>query len=151
MRDYNRNVNSGLEGQHFRNYIGVGIFITTPLKSSPNDKMLPSFKEGAIYLLKLAHKSWKPLFCDFLGSFAIWGDDASVAHLPHGFTPTNTCPTINSNNTCLGYDVFECHANFQNNWESFAHREQQKKHVRICCIYHGGDDRQACICGPVPL
>ena len=45
--DYNKSVNSGLEGQQFRNKIGVGVLI-----EPPNDKMLPSFKRGAISLLK---------------------------------------------------------------------------------------------------
>ena len=48
-------------------------------------------------------------------------------HLPHAFTPTTTCPTNNSNGGCLGYVACECHANFHINWESFAHRAQQKK------------------------
>ena len=32
-------------------------FIEPPLKSSPHDKMLPSFKRGAIYLPKSVHKT----------------------------------------------------------------------------------------------
>ena len=51
------NVNSGLEGQHFKNQIEVGFPIEPPLKSSPNDKMLSSFNRGAIYLLKSNHTS----------------------------------------------------------------------------------------------
>ena len=31
---------------------------------------------------------------------------------------------------CLGYVVFECHANSHINWESFAHRDQQKTCLR---------------------
>ena len=42
-------------------------------------------------------------------------------HLPHGFTPTNTRPTKQSNCRCLRYAAFECHANLQISWESFAH------------------------------
>ena len=68
----------------------------------------------------------KPLFCDFLGSFTIWGSGVTTTRIPHGFTPTNTCPIKNSKGRCLGYVAFECHANFQINWESFAHRDQQK-------------------------
>ena len=57
------NVSSGLEGQRFRNEIGVGFLIEPELKSSPNDETLPSFKGGAIHLLKSC--------VIFLGSFAI--------------------------------------------------------------------------------
>ena len=63
-------------------------------------------KRGAIFLLKSAHKSW-----NFFGKLAIWGSCAINVHLPHSFTPTNTSPTKNSNNKCLGYALFECHAN----------------------------------------
>ena len=55
--DYNKNVNSGFEEKQFRNCIRVDFAIEPPLKSSQNDKMLPSFKRGTIYLLKSAHKS----------------------------------------------------------------------------------------------
>ena len=37
------NVTCGLEGQQFREEFKVGFFIKPPLKSSPNNKMLPSF------------------------------------------------------------------------------------------------------------
>ena len=113
-----------LKGQKFKTSIGVGILIKPPLKSSPNDKMLPSFKRWAIYLLKPTHKSWNYYV---LGSFAIWGNNATTMHLPHGFTPTNTCPTKNSNGRCLGYAMFECHANFQINWESLHIGINKKK------------------------
>ena len=66
--DYNMNVNSGIEGHHSRNYIMVGFFIKHPLKSPPNDKMLP---RGAIYFTQISSKILKPLFCDSWGSFAI--------------------------------------------------------------------------------
>jgi hypothetical protein len=45
-----------LRGDNLGSYMGVGFLIEPPLKSSPNDKMLPLFKRRAIYLLKLAHK-----------------------------------------------------------------------------------------------
>ena len=48
----------------------------------------------------------KPFFCEYLGGFAIRGSVAETTHLPHGFTPPNTCPTKNSNDKCLGYDAF---------------------------------------------
>ena len=37
---------------------------------------------------------------------------------------------IHSNGRCVGYvALLECHASFEINWESFAHRDQQRKHV----------------------
>ena len=59
----------------------------------------------------------------------------TTAHLSHGFTPTNTRPTKKSNNKCLRYVAFERNANFQNNWEAFAHRDQEEEEeeeLRIC-------------------
>ena len=75
----------------------------------------------------------KPSFYDYLESFAIWGSNTTSTHLPHGFTPTNTCPTKNSINRYLSYVAFECEANFQITWGSFAHRDQHKKMFKICC------------------
>ena len=49
---------------------------------------------------------------------------SQLGNLPHAFTPTNTCPTKNSDSRCLRYVVFECHASFQISWVSFAHRDQ---------------------------
>ena len=72
----------------------------------------------------------KPSFYDYLESFAIWGSNTTSTHLPHGFTPTNTCPTKNSINRYLSYVAFECQANFQITWGSFAHRDQHKKCLR---------------------
>ena len=52
-----------------------------------------------------------------------------------------TCRTTKSNGRCLGYGAFDYHANFQIDWESFAHRDQQKKHMfRICCPLERGCD-----------
>ena len=86
----------------------------------------PHSKEGPfIYSNQLTNLETINLWF-FWGSFAIWGSGATTTHLPHGFTPTNTCPTRNSNGWCLGYVAFDCHENFQINWESFAHRDQQK-------------------------
>ena len=98
--------------------------IELTLKSSPNDKVLPSFNDNIP--TKINSQTLKPLFCDFVGNFAIWGSVATIMHLLHGFTPTDTCPTKNSNNRCLGYVVFECHANFQINWESLTNRINKK-------------------------
>ena len=44
VRDYDKNVTSGLKGRQFRICIGVGLFIKPTLKSSPSNKMLPSLK-----------------------------------------------------------------------------------------------------------
>ena len=125
--DYNKDVNSGLQGQQFRNLIGVCFLIEPPFKSSPNDRMLPSFRRGAIYLLESIHGSWNRYFY-----FYFWealGFEATLPQLctfPHGFTRTNTCPIETSNGICLGCDVCECHAKFQIDGESFAHMDQQK-------------------------
>lgn len=44
--DYDRNFNSGPEGQRFRNQIWVGFFFIKPqLKSFPNEEMLSCFKK----------------------------------------------------------------------------------------------------------
>ena len=56
-----------------------------------------------------------------------------TTRLSHGFTPTDTCPTEDSNNICFGYVVFDSEINR----ESFAHRDQQpkKKHTHTCVGY----------------
>lgn len=55
--DYNRNINNGPEGYYrIRNYIKVGFLIEHAFESSPNGKMSPSFKRGALYSLKTTHK-----------------------------------------------------------------------------------------------
>ena len=47
-----------LRGNNLEIKLGlVNFLIESPLKSSPNDKMLLSFKRGAIYLLKATYKS----------------------------------------------------------------------------------------------
>ena len=46
-----------LRSNNLVNKSRVGFLIEFALKSSVNDKMLPSSKRGAIYLLKSAHKS----------------------------------------------------------------------------------------------
>ena len=38
-----------------------------------------------------------------------------------------------SKDICLGHVAFKCHAKFQINWESFAHRDRQKNLLRKCC------------------
>jgi hypothetical protein len=68
---YNRNVNSGFGGQHFRNEMGVALLIEPPLKSSPNDKMLPLFKRGGALCLLIQLTNLETYyFVMFLGSFA---------------------------------------------------------------------------------
>ena len=54
LRDYNRNVNSGLEGNKLYIKLGLIFFIKSPLKSSPSEELLPLYKRGAIHLLKSA-------------------------------------------------------------------------------------------------
>jgi hypothetical protein len=49
--------------------------------------------------------------------------------------------------------VFECHANFHINWESFAHKApHEQKHVKdMLPLHHGGDKCQVLVCELVPL
>ena len=56
------------------------------------------------------------------------------------------------------YVAFECHANFEINWESFAHRDQQND--MLGCVVrlnnylplnNGGDKSHASIHGTVPM
>ena len=119
-----------LWGNNLRIKLGLVVFIKPPLKSSPNDKMLPSFERGAIYPLKLAHKSWNHYFVSFWEFLQF---EATVPQL-HTFhmdsRPPSTCPTKYSNIRSLRNVAFECWAKFQINWESFAHRDQQKHMFR---------------------
>ena len=75
-------------------------------------------------------------FMMFLGSFAIKGNVAEIAHLLHGCTPTNTCPIKNFNTWCLRYVAFECNMNFHINWESFGHKEQPKNNKIYLLLLH---------------
>lgn len=68
-----------------------------------------------IYSNQLKNLDTNHLGC--LGSIAIWGNSATTAQNPYGSTPTNTCPTKNSNDRCLGFVAFECHADFQIHYE----------------------------------
>ena len=85
--------------------------------------MLPSFKRGAIYLLKSAHKSWDHYFENFGEAlqFEAMMPQSRAFHMY--LHPPSTCPTINSNGKSLGYVAFECHANFQLKLKSFVHRD----------------------------
>ena len=49
--------------------------------------------------IQMSSQFLKPLFYDFWGIFTIWGWGVTTMHLPHGFTPTNTCPTKNFNSS----------------------------------------------------
>ena len=109
MGYYNWNVDSGLPGQYFRNEIGVGFLIEPPLKSSPNNKMLLLSKRGAIYLLKSAQKSWSRYFGEAL-EFEVVVPQLRTFHMDL-HPPTHAQLNILMD-FYLGYDVFECHANF---------------------------------------
>ena len=76
-----------------------------------------------MYVLKLTLKSWKHYFVIFWEAlqFEAVLSQARTFHMDLN-TPINTCPTKKSNDKCLGYVVFESHANFHINWESFARR-----------------------------
>ena len=88
--------------------------------------MLPSFKRGEIYLLNAMHKSWNHFFVILFGKLCNLMQLCHNLHLPHGFTPTNTCPTKNFNNRCLGYDAFECLANLHIIFKWFAKGRNKK-------------------------
>ena len=93
-------------------------------------KCYPHSKEGRYpYSKQLTYLEINFLW--FWGSFAIWGSNAIIVYLPHGFAPTNTCPTKHAKGRCSGYVAFEYHAHSQINWESFAHRDH-KHMLRIC-------------------
>ena len=102
-----------LRGNNLEIKFGLVFFIKTPLKQSSNDKMLPSFKAGAIYLLTSTYKSLKPLFGGFFGKLCNLRQQCHNYTPSTWITPTNTCPTKNSNRRCLGDVAFECHANFR--------------------------------------
>jgi hypothetical protein len=83
----------------------IGFLIGPPLKPSPNDnsrKGLYTYPNRLINLELI-------IFWDALQFKATM---SKLAHLSHGFTPTNACPTKNSNRRCVKHVAFECHANF---------------------------------------
>ena len=131
--DNDRNVNSGIARQLFRIYIGVAYFYQTSFHIIFKRQIVTYVQKRGNVPTQINSLILKPLFCEFLGSFAIWGAVVTTPHLSHGCTPTNTFPTKISNGRCLQYVVFECHANFQIILESFAHRDQQKNIPRMCC------------------
>ena len=47
-------------------------FIKPPLKSSPNDKMLPSFKRGGIIPTHISSQTLEPLFLWVFGDTLQW-------------------------------------------------------------------------------
>ena len=119
-----------LRGSNLEIKLGLVFFIKPPLKLSPNEKILPSFKRGYNYGNQLTN----------LGTIILWffGKLCNLRQCCHNYmsmwkvcTTTNTCPTKNSSRRCLGYVVFECSAKFQFNWSSFAHRDQQEKYIFV--------------------
>ena len=129
--DYNKNINSGYEGCYkIRNYVGVGFLIEHLLESSLNCKTLPLFKRGA---LKTTHKFWNRYFV------ILWkGLHKNLRPRCHNCAPSTwiyTPPTHVQLEIrmvdVLGYVVFECHANFQSNWELFACKDQENNMFRI--------------------
>ena len=78
--------------------------IEPPLKSSPNDKALPSLIRGPVYLLKSTH-----IILWYFGKLCNlrYYCSATTAHLPRGFTPTTHMSNQKkSNDRCLGYVPF---------------------------------------------
>ena len=113
-----------------RNYIRVGFLIEPSLKPSPNHKMLPSSEKGNIPT-KINSQVLNPLFCDFFGKLCNLRQrcrncDPSTWIYTHQHMSNQKFQQV-----FRGYDAFECHANFQINWESFAHRDQPKEKQHI--------------------
>jgi hypothetical protein len=129
--DNNRDVNCGLEGKQFRSWIGVGFLIKPPLDSNhfQMTTCYPHSKEGEIHIFKPTHKSWNRYSKSFGEALQC---DVAVAQL-HTFhmdlQPPAHVQLKNSNGRCLEYATFECHANFQINWEPFPHMDQQNRCV----------------------
>ena len=84
---YNRNVNSGLEGYGLENKCGVDFFIEPPLKSSPNVNKITFVQKKGNISTQINSQILILCFCYFLGSFAIWGSGATIAHPPHALHP----------------------------------------------------------------
>ena len=101
---------------------------------------------------RIGSQSLKPLFCDYVGSFAI---ESMVPQL-NTFHMDLHPPTHVQLNKCssrsLRYVAFECHANFRSIGNHTTHRDQPKKRVLdmlpLNCI---GDHCQVLVCEPIPL
>ena len=124
--DYTRNV-SGLKGQN----IGLVFLTEHPLKSSPKWQNVSLSHKRGNYTCSNQLTNLEIIFGKFLGSFAIWGNDATLARLPHGRQPPTHFQFKKSHDRYLGYVVLPC--KFSDKVESFAHRDQQTNMYRICC------------------
>lgn len=72
----------------------------------------------------------KASFSDFLRETLQFKAAVSQSRTFHiDLHPSTHVQLKKSNGRCLGYDVSECHANFQTNMKSFAHRNRQKKNT----------------------
>ena len=72
----------------------------------------------------------------------------TIAHLSHGFTPTDTCPPKNFNGRCLGYVVFECSCKLSyrlgmllrlwcmGGWDSFMWPKPSSSHIHKAPSLH---------------
>lgn len=115
------NVNSGTKGQQFRNSFGPSFLIEPLLKSSPNDKMLTSFKRGAIFLLKINLQISKPMLCDFFKKSLQFEKAVPQLHIFH----MDIHPLTHVKLKLLKVDVqnmlrLSVIKNFQIKWEPFA-------------------------------
>ena len=77
----------------------------------------------------------KPLFCDFLGSFATWGNNIMIAHLPHEFTlsPTHVelkIPTTDVPDT-MRLSVMQFFRSIANYWHIGINKNMFKKRLWI--------------------
>ena len=127
-------MNSGLESSNL--VIELRLVILSNLHSNhlQMTKCYPCSKEGQhTYPNQLTNLEtiilwifWK--FCNLWQ----WCQNCTPSTWIYCHPPTHVQLKI-LNNKCLGYVAVECHTNFQINWESFAHRDQLKNMVSICC------------------
>ena len=112
--------------------IRVGSMIKPSLKSSLNNKILPSLGKGAMYLLESSHKSRNQYFVIFEDALQL---EATLAELRifhmDLHPPTYVLLNIPNGRFFRIYVVLVCHANFHINWESFAHKDQYRNMFRI--------------------
>ena len=120
-----------LRGSSLEDKIRVFFFIKPPLKSSPNEKKSTLIQERGNIPTQIYPQILKPLLCRFFEKLCNFRQRCYKCAPSTWISPTNTCPTKYSNSRCLGYVAFKCHANFHINWESCAHRNQQRNMYRI--------------------
>ena len=150
VRDYKRIVNSGCEGQRFRNYMRVGFFYRTSTQiNSKRQNVTLIQKRGNIYSNQLTYLETIILwflgkFCNFMQGCHNWAPSTWISTYQHN-------PTKNSNGRCLGHVAFECHTKFHINWESFAHRNQQKLVQDMMPLNHASDKCQVLVRVLLPL